>query len=91
LLYWPQYLLYGLKNRLQLDLIELGVTNRIGIIALSKVIQQKGFAYSELKTLKNYVKENCEKILEEIKNKIPQVSYEKLKENIDYMTQKNIY
>lgn len=87
----PLYLLYGLKNKLQLDLVELGFTNRIGIIALSEEIESKGFNYSELKQLRTYIKQNSNKLFEIIRHSVPQIAYEKLQENIDYLKQKNIY
>ena len=83
--YWPLYLLYGLHNRLQLDLLELGFSNRIAIIALSKRIQQINYKYDELKQLKKYIKQNSDQLLEKISSTIPQISLEKMRENIEYL------
>ena len=89
--YWPQYLLYGLKNRLELDLVELGFTNRIGIMALSEAIKDEGFTYAELKKLRDYIKRNSDHLFERIGSSIPKISYEKLKETVDYLNRKNIH
>jgi tetrahydromethanopterin S-methyltransferase subunit G len=86
---WPQYLLYGLNSRLQLDLVELGFTNRIGIIALSKLIQTSGFKYDDIKKLKNHVIKNREDLLDKLI--VPQIVYDKMNENMDYLSRKNIY
>jgi hypothetical protein len=83
--YWPLYMLYGLHNRLQLDLIELGFSNRIAIIAFSKIIQKDNFEYDELKKLKKYIKQNAEKLIKKIEGTIPQISLAKMEENIEYL------
>jgi len=84
-------LLYGLKNRLELDLVELGFTNRIGIMALSEAIKDEGFTYAELKKLRDYIKRNSDHLFERIGSSIPKISYEKLKETVDYLNRKNIH
>jgi replicative superfamily II helicase len=88
---WPQYLLYGLKKRLELDLIELGFTNRLGIMALCAAIEDENFTYSEIKQLRGFIKKNSDRLLARIREAIPEIAYEKIKASIDYLHRKNIY
>lgn len=89
--YWPQCLLYGLKNKLQLGLIDIGFANRLGIISLSEIIQKEGFSYSEIKQLRSFIKHNSARLLGKIKSLVPMIVYEKTVEALDYVSKKNIY
>jgi len=81
---FPQYLNYGLKNRFQLDLIELGFTDRIGVIKLSKFLKDK-IEYNELKDLKKYLYNNKKNIFEHLKKTLPVISLNKIQKAFDYL------
>ena len=84
-------MLYGLNTRLHLDLVELGFTNRLGIMALSEMIQGSGFKYDDIKKLKSHIINNSDDLLEKLRMEIPQIAYEKINDNLDYLSRKNIY
>ncbi|MCK4797142.1 MAG: hypothetical protein KAT05_07155, partial [Spirochaetes bacterium] len=85
---FPQYLLYGLEERLQLDLIEIGFTDRIGIIELSRMTNK--VEYSKLRELKSILKYNEEEIISFLKNKLPQLSLAKIKDSFNFLRYDNI-
>jgi superfamily II DNA/RNA helicase len=87
---FPQYLLYGLKTPLQIDLIEIGFNERIGIIELSKLLVESDVQYEERWQLKKYLRINRELLLDILKDKIPKISYEKTNESFNFLTFKNM-
>lgn len=87
---FPQYLLYGVNTPLQLDLIEIGFSERIGIIELSKVITEREYEYSELTQLKNYLRKNRGQILKILKGKIPKIAFDKTNESFGFLTFRNM-
>lgn len=82
---FPQYLLYGLNSPVQLDLIEIGFSERIGIIELSKLIGDKGFEYISISNLKNFLRRNRKELLESLELKIPNISYKKTAESFRFL------
>jgi helicase len=82
---FPQYLLYGLKTPLQLDLVEIGFNERIGIIELSNLINERNYTYNELSQLKRYLRRNRDELLEELGFIIPKISYDKTLESFMYL------
>jgi len=90
ILNFPQYLLYGVKTPLQLDLIEIGFSDRTGIIELSKLLTERKFEYSELQRLKGYLRKNREKLLKDLLKQIPSISYDKTNESFRFLTFRNM-
>ncbi|HEY4789361.1 MAG TPA: DEAD/DEAH box helicase, partial [Bacteroidales bacterium] len=87
---FPQYLLYGLNSPLQLDLIEIGFSERIGIIELSRLLSEKEYEYTELIGLKNYLRTNREQLLEILKERIPKIAFDKTSESFRFLTFRNM-
>lgn len=87
---FPQYLLYGVKTPLQLDLIEIGFSERIGIIELSKLLNEREYEYAELIQLKNYLRKNREQLLEILKDRIPKIAFDKTNESFRFLTFRNM-
>lgn len=85
---FPQYLQYGLQNRMELDLIEIGFTDRIGVLELSKILNN--VEYSEQKEFRNYLNENNDQIFNSIKNKIPNIVLDKIKRTFSFLEYENI-
>lgn len=83
---FPQYLLYGLKTPLQIDLIEIGFNERIGIIELSKLLVESDVQYEERWQLKKYLRINSELLLDILKDKIPKISYDKINESFRFLS-----
>ena len=87
---FPQYLLYGVSTPLQLDLIEIGFSERIGIIELSKLLTERVYEYSELIQLKNYLRKNREQFLKILKDRIPKIALDKTSESFGFLTFRNM-
>jgi len=87
---FPQYLLYGVKTPLQLALIEVGFSDRIGIIELSNLISESGFEYLEIQQLKSYLRLNRIELLKVLQNKLPNISYDKTNESFRFISILNI-
>lgn len=83
ILNWPHYINYGLKNKCELDLVEIGISDRDVIMFLSDWIKLHNFEYGSLKELKRFVKVNKEKITDELEHKLTEISFEKLQQNIN--------
>ncbi|MDD2785598.1 MAG: DEAD/DEAH box helicase [Patescibacteria group bacterium] len=80
---FPQYLQYGLKNKIVLYLMELGFTDRIGIIALSKELS--GLEFSEPQELRNYLNLNNQQVLNSIKDKLPRIVYDGIEKSLNFL------
>jgi helicase len=87
---FPQYLLYGVNTSLQLDLIEIGFSERIGIIELSKLLTESEYEYADLIRLKNYLRRNREQLLEKLKDRIPKIAFDKTNEAFRFLTFRNM-
>ncbi|PET44461.1 DEAD/DEAH box helicase, partial [Bacillus sp. AFS001701] len=78
---WPNYLNYGLKDKYELDLVEIGFDDREVIICLSDWMKINHLQYDSLRELKKLVRDNNEKITKELENKLSVISFEKLKKS----------
>ena len=87
---FPLYLLYGVNTSMQLDLIEIGFSERIGIIELSNLLTESKFNYIELIQLKNHLIRNREALLDILKNRIPKIAYDKINESFRLLTFRNM-
>lgn len=71
---WSNYVIYGVKNRLELDLTEINVPDRILVHSISNWIELNPYNYLDLTELKSYVIENNDAIFLHISDKIPRIS-----------------
>ncbi len=83
ILNFPKFLCYGLNSQLQLDLMEIGFTDRIGILELSKILEGN-IDYSEAYELKIIFHNNDEQIIKNIKDNVPEISLKKIVETFNY-------
>jgi superfamily II DNA/RNA helicase len=90
ILHWPHYLMYGLRTELQLTLVDIGFNDRIGIIELSKILDKRGYEYSNFRVLKSYLGTNQVQLQAELKTKIPQISFTKMSESFTYLNVENM-
>lgn len=81
---WPQYINYGLKDKFELDLVEIGFTDRDVIICLCDWIKLNQLKYDSSKELKKLVKDNKKRITKELENKLTYISFEKLMSSLDF-------
>jgi len=71
---WTQYLLYGVNSHLKLDLIELGLNDRIVVNKLSDLIQTYSYEHVDYKQLKIFILMNEKELRLNIKGEIPELS-----------------
>ena len=87
---FPQYLLYGLNTNLQINLVEIGFNERIGIIALSNVLIEDEFEFTGLNTLKEYLRRNRPRLLSILIERIPKISYDKTSDSFLFLSYLNM-
>lgn len=85
ILNWSQYLLYGVNSQMKLDLIELGLNDRVAINALAEYIDLYKFSYNDYKELKSFILANEKDLRDEMNGKIPAISYDFVTNFIDRM------
>lgn len=87
---WPRYLCFGVTKRLHLDLIEIGITDRIAVLALEKIMKKNQIdTYEDLDELKTLIVVYERNILEELSD-IPVLSLENVKIEMQYLKDKYI-
>lgn len=74
ILNWSNYLIYGVNNRLELDLTEINILDRIIIQHVSKWINEKGIEYDDLDDLRSLIEKYQFEIFEYLKDKVPSIS-----------------
>ncbi len=81
---FPQYLIYWVNSRLELDLIELGFTEREWIIKFAQEVISIGIQYVWLLELKRNLVYNKQILLSELENKIPNIPFNEVKKSFSY-------
>lgn len=81
---FPQYLLYGFNSKIQLDLVEIGFSDRLGILCLSEILS-KEYTHIGTNELKDYLNSNSQHIIKLLKNKTPIIVVDKIIKNMDYL------
>lgn len=87
---WSSFLQHGINSQMKLDLIEMGLIDRISVLELAKHLESSGHVYSDYKALKVFLNVNGIDISEAIRDNLPVISYEKLRTFIDRLNFKNI-
>ncbi|QGM29319.1 DEAD/DEAH box helicase [Bacillus sp. N3536] len=80
---WVKYLAYGLSNRTQLDLVEIGLSDRSAIIKLDIFLKASNFHYTDKIKLIFFLKEKKHEIVSQLSTELTTVSLEKLITDID--------
>lgn len=88
---WPSLLQYGLNTQIHLDLVEMGLIDRISVLVLSNHLDSDFYIHSDYETLKKYLINNGSKLLVEIQNNLPVISFEKTSSFLDLLKIRNIY
>lgn len=76
---WPSYLQHGVKSQLALDLIEMGLIDRVAVLELEKYLIQTNYNHVDYKTLKAFLLTSGTEIIEIVRPNIPVISYNKLR------------
>lgn len=87
---WPSMLLYGVNSQLKLDLIEMGLIDRIAVLELSKYLEEKNYSHFNFNELKQILARDGDEISEIIKSNIPILAYNKQIEFINNIRYYNI-
>jgi helicase len=87
---WPSMLLYGVNSQLKLDLIDMGLIDRIAVLELSKYLEEKNYAHFDSNELKQILARDGDEIGEIIKPNIPILAHNKLKEFVNNIRNYNI-
>ena len=64
---WSSFLQHGINSQLQLDLIELGLIDRVAVIEISKFLETTGYIHGDYRSIKSYLLLNGEEITEAIR------------------------
>lgn len=87
---WSSYLQHGINSQLQLDLIELGLIDRVAVLELSNYLNQIGYQHEDYKTIKSFLLFNGVEITEVIRQNLPVISYHKMRTFINRLNMRNI-
>lgn len=87
---WSSCLQYGINSQLKLDLIELGLIDRVSVLALSDYIEEIGYTHVDYNSLKAFLLLNGVEITEAIRDNIPTISYNKLRTFNNRLNMRNI-
>lgn len=88
---FPSLLQHGLNSQLKLDIIEMGLIDRVSILVVGNYLESIGYVHSDYKALKAYLRVNGLEILEAIRESLPAISYEKSKVFVERLNIRNIY
>jgi hypothetical protein len=75
---WPSFLQNGVDSQLKLDLIEMGLIDRVAVLGLANYFTSVDFVYEDYKSLRAYLIQNGDQIIESQKDKLPTISFEKV-------------
>ena len=87
---WSSYLQHGINSQLQLDLIELGLIDRVSVLELSNYLNLIGYQHVDYKTIKSFLLFNGVEITEAIRQNLPVISYHKMRTFINRLNMRNI-
>ena len=75
---WSSYLQHGINSQLQLDIIELGLIDRVAVLEISKYLIAIGYQHEDYKSIKSFLLFNGVEITKAIRDNLPVISYNKL-------------
>ena len=87
---WASFLTHGINSQLQLDLIELGLIDRVAVLEVSKYLSGINYSHEDYNSLKSYLLLNGVEIIEAIKQNLPVISDHKLHSFINRLQIRNI-
>jgi helicase len=77
--HWSSFLQHGINSQLKLDLIEMGLTERLSVLLISEYLFSSGYEYSNYRSLRAYLYNNRENILLDLRTRIPFIAFEKFR------------
>lgn len=88
---WSLYVSYGLQQKRELDLTEVGFTDRDAVITLCKWLNENDVDYFTLEELRRELRQLKERILQDLKNQLTFISYEKLKNQLEMLNHRYVF
>lgn len=88
---FPSLMQHGLKSTLQLDIIDMGLIDRISVLALGNYLESVNYEYSDYFMLKKYFVTNGKIILSKIEKVLPVISFEKTQIFLERLNYRNLY
>jgi|GEM_PF-462391 len=88
---FPLFIQFGINSKVQLNLLQLGLIDRVSILVLGNYLSTIGYGDLELDALRIFLREFREKDLEELRELLPAISYEKTLIFIQKLDLENIY
>lgn len=90
LAYLPLYLTYGFQCKAEIDLTDIGFTDRFAAKKIAEWLESRAFEYKKMTSLRQFIVRNKKDVDSYIKGAIPAISYQKFKENLDFLEARNI-
>ena len=87
---WSSYLQHGINSQLQLDIIELGLIDRVAVLEVSNYLNQIGYQHEDYETIKSFLIFNGVELIEVLRETLPIISYNKLRTFINRLNIRNI-
>lgn len=87
---WSSFLQHGINSQLKLDLVEMGLIDRVAVLELSISLTSMQYNHADYRTLKFYLLQNRPRIFEEVRQSVPVISFEKLVLFFDRLTILNL-
>lgn len=87
---WSSLLQHGINSQLELDLIEMGLIDRVAVLELAKHLDKTDYSYSDYKALKAFLRVNGKDISENVRPNLPVISFAKLNTFIDRLSNTNV-
>jgi helicase len=89
---WPQYLLYGLNQKGELDLIELGISDRDGVKLINYWLLSNGKHYTTLRGLKRLLlnQKNQVQLKIHLEKELTDISYKNVLQSIEFLYHQKI-
>ncbi len=88
---WPSYIQHGLNSQLQLDIVGLGLIERLSVIELSRFLTKQKYHHLDYKGLKTYLIGNSDFILDGLSDLLPRISFNKIKSLFEILSYKYVY
>lgn len=88
---WTSFLQYGVDSQLKLDIIEIGLTERISVLGLAEYLEFIGYSHADYKTLRIYLLENEKQLLDNMQKVLPSIAFDKTRNFFRRLRIKNIF
>lgn len=75
---WPTMLQHGISTKLELDLFEMGLIDRVAVKSVSEAMLELKYNYVDYNSFRSYIFRNQELLMETISNETPKISLSKI-------------